>query len=85
MDLEKGNLIQEKIDEFVKHMSDLLRIERDSELEFTQEELNAVPMPGGNSESSKPTEYLVSHGQAQQEQCDTICNLSAVSSFIGEQ
>eukprot|EP00268_Persea_americana_P011400 TRINITY_DN14825_c0_g1_i5.p1 TRINITY_DN14825_c0_g1~~TRINITY_DN14825_c0_g1_i5.p1 ORF type:complete len:925 (+),score=190.39 TRINITY_DN14825_c0_g1_i5:232-3006(+) len=83
MDLEKGNLIQGKIDEFVKHMSDLLLIERDSELEFTQEELNAVPMPGENSESSKPTEYLVSHGQAQQEQCDTICNLSAVSSSIG--
>lgn len=91
MDLTKGKLIQGKIDGFVKHMSDLLQIERDAELEFTQEELNAVPMPpaaaaGENSESSaKPIEYLVSHGQAQQEQCDTICNLSAVSSSIGEQ
>ncbi|XP_077238882.1 P-loop containing nucleoside triphosphate hydrolases superfamily protein isoform X2 [Tasmannia lanceolata] len=83
MDHEKAKVIQGKIDDFVKHMSDLLRIERDAELEFTQEELNAVPNPDENSDSSKPIEYLVSHGQAQQEQCDTICNLSAVSSSTG--
>ncbi|KAF9615710.1 hypothetical protein IFM89_026125 [Coptis chinensis] len=83
MELEKAKAIQSRIDDFVKHMSDLLRIERDAELEFTQEELNAVPMPDENSDTSKPIEYLVSHGQAQQELCDTICNLSAVSSSIG--
>lgn len=84
MELGKAKVIQSRIEEFVDHMSDLLRIERDSELEFTQEELNAVPTPDENSDSSKPIEYLVSHGQAQQEQCDTICNLNAISSSIGE-
>ncbi|KAK9142799.1 hypothetical protein Syun_012199 [Stephania yunnanensis] len=83
MDLEKAKAIQSRIDEFVKRMSDLLRIERDAELEFTQEELNAIPTPDENSESVKPIEYLVSHGQAQQELCDTICNLNAVSSSTG--
>ncbi|KAF8378938.1 hypothetical protein HHK36_028363 [Tetracentron sinense] len=83
MDLEKANAIQSRIDDFAKLMSDLLRIERDAELEFTQEELDAVPIPDENSDSSKPIEYLVSHGQAQQELCDTICNLNAVSSSTG--
>ncbi|CAA6669483.1 unnamed protein product [Spirodela intermedia] len=81
--VEKARLIQGKIDDFVKKMSDLLRIERDAELEFTQEELNAISDPDENSDSSKPVEYLVSHGQAQQEQCDTICNLNAISSSTG--
>ncbi|XP_064977235.1 uncharacterized protein LOC135619282 [Musa acuminata AAA Group] len=83
MELEKAKAMQAKIEDFVKHMSELLRIERDSELEFTQEELNAVPMPNGKQDTPKPTEYLVSHGQAQQEQCDTLCNLNAISSSIG--
>ncbi|XP_043696328.1 DNA-binding protein SMUBP-2 [Telopea speciosissima] len=83
MDLEKAKAIQSSIDNFAKHMSELLRIERDSELEFTQEELDAVPTPNEDSDSSKPIEYLVSHGQAQQELCDTICNLNAVSSSTG--
>lgn len=73
-----------KIEDFVKQMSDLLRIERDAELEFTQEELNAVPTPESNSDLLKPIEYLVSHGQAQQEQCDTICNLNVISSSTGK-
>lgn len=84
MDLEKARIIQDKIDDFVKNMSDLLRIERDAELEFTQEELNAVPSPEEDTGTLKPIEYLVSHGQAQQEQCDTICNLHAISSSTGE-
>lgn len=84
MELEKAKAMQAKIEDFVKHMSELLRIERDSELEFTQEELNAVPMPNGKQDTPKPTEYLVSHGQAQQEQCDTLCNLNAISSSIGK-
>lgn len=83
MELEKAKAIQSRIDDFAKEMADLLRIERDAELEFTQEELNAVPTPDENSDSSKPIEYLVSHGQAQQELCDTICNLIAESSSIG--
>lgn len=83
MDLEKVKTMQGRIDEFTNRMSELLRIERDSELEFTQEELNAVPTPDETSESSKPIEFLVSHGQAQQELCDTICNLSAVSTSTG--
>ncbi|XP_068650365.1 DNA polymerase alpha-associated DNA helicase A isoform X2 [Aristolochia californica] len=82
MHLDKAKSIQSKIDDYVKHMSDLLRIERDSELEFTQKELNAVPTPDVCN-TSKPIEYLVSHEQAQHEQCDTICNLSAVSSSKG--
>nr|CAN81193.1 hypothetical protein VITISV_022848 [Vitis vinifera] len=84
MELDKAKAIQSRIDEFTKRMSELLQIERDSELEFTQEELNAVPTPDESSDSSKPIEFLVSHGQAQQELCDTICNLNAVSTFIGD-
>ncbi|KAL3521778.1 hypothetical protein ACH5RR_019927 [Cinchona calisaya] len=83
LDLEKVKAIQNRIDDFTKHMSDLLLIERDAELEFTQEELNAVPMPNENSESVKPIEFLVSHAQAEQELCDTICNLNAVSTSTG--
>jgi hypothetical protein len=30
----------------------------------------------------QPVEYLVTHGQAQ-EQCDTICNLKVIKSSIG--
>ncbi|KAE8721426.1 P-loop containing nucleoside triphosphate hydrolases superfamily protein isoform 2 [Hibiscus syriacus] len=45
MDLEKAKAIQGRIDEFTKRMSELLQIERDAELEFTQEELDAVPTP----------------------------------------
>lgn len=83
MELEKVKAIQSRIDEFTKQMSELLRIERDAELEFTQEELDAVPTPDENSDASKPIEFLVSHGQAQQELCDTICNLNAVSTSTG--
>ncbi|GER38086.1 P-loop containing nucleoside triphosphatehydrolases superfamily protein [Striga asiatica] len=81
--LEKAKAIQTRIDDFTKKMSDLLRIERDAELEFTQEELNAVPMPDEHSSSPKPTEFLVSHAQAEQELCDTICNLNAISTSTG--
>ncbi|KAI3473844.1 hypothetical protein Pfo_028025 [Paulownia fortunei] len=84
LDLDKAKAIQCRIDEFTKHMSDLLRIERDAELEFTQEELNAVPTPDEHSSSPKPTEFLVSHGQAEQELCDTICNLNAISTSTVE-
>ncbi|KAK2992948.1 hypothetical protein RJ640_002287 [Escallonia rubra] len=83
MDLDKARAIQTRIDDFTKRMSDLLRIERDSELEFTQQELDAVPTPDETSDSSKPIEFLVSHGQAEQELCDTICNLRAVSTSTG--
>ncbi|XP_073016328.1 DNA polymerase alpha-associated DNA helicase A-like [Primulina eburnea] len=83
MDLNKVKAIQRRIDELTKHMSELLRVERDSELEFTQEELNAVPTPDESSSSPKPTEFLVSHAQVEQEMCDTICNLNAVSTATG--
>ncbi|OAY80253.1 DNA-binding protein SMUBP-2 [Ananas comosus] len=83
IELKKAKVMLKKIEDFVKQMSDLLRIERDAELEFTQEELNAVPTPESNSDLLKPIEYLVSHGQAQQEQCDTICNLNVISSSTG--
>lgn len=83
MDLGRAKTIQSRIDDFTQRMSELLRIERDSELEYTQEELNAVPTPDDNLDSSKPTEFIVSHGQAQQELCDTICNLNAVSTSTG--
>lgn len=75
--------MQQRIDEFTGRMSDLLNIERDAELEFTQEELNAVPSPDEQASSSKPIEFLVSHAQAEQELCDTICNLNAVSTSTG--
>lgn len=80
MDLEKVKAMQRRLDDFTRSMSELLRIERDAELEFTQEELNAVPAP---EDVSKPIEFLVSHGQAHQELCDTICNLNAVSTSTG--
>ncbi|XP_047337453.1 DNA-binding protein SMUBP-2 isoform X1 [Impatiens glandulifera] len=84
MDLDKVKAIQSRIDEFTKHMSDLLRIERDSELEYTQEELDAVPLPSKDIPSSpKAIDYLVSHGQSDQELCDTICNLNAINSSTG--
>lgn len=83
MDLGRVKEIQRRIDDFTRTMSELLRIERDAELEFTQEELNAVPKPDDASNGSKPTEFLVSHGQAQQELCDTICNLYADSTSRG--
>lgn len=83
MELEKAKAIQRRIDDFTRQLSDLLQIERDAELEFTQEELDAVPTPDKSSDSPKPTEFLVSHGQAEQELCDTICNLNAVSTFTG--
>lgn len=83
MDLERVKTIQGRLDEFTQRMSELLRIERDAELEFTQEELNAVPNPDENSDSLKPIEFLVSHGRAPQELCDTICNLFAVSTSRG--
>ncbi|KAH9321153.1 hypothetical protein KI387_015792, partial [Taxus chinensis] len=80
---EKISEIQRRIDDFVKRMSELLLIERDAELEATQEELDAAPTPDMTSGSAKSIEYLVNHGQSQQEQCDTICNLNAVSSSTG--
>ncbi|KAM7279266.1 hypothetical protein ACFE04_006400 [Oxalis oulophora] len=83
LDLDKAKGIQSRIEQFTEHMSELLRVERDSELEYTQEELNAVPTPDESSETSKPIEFLVSHGKAPQELCDTICNLNAVSTSIG--
>ena len=83
MEMQKVKAIQSRIDEFTRRMSELLRIERDSELEFTQEELDAVPTPDDTLDSSKPIEFLVTHGQAQQELCDTLCNLNAVSTSTG--
>lgn len=83
LDIHKVKAIQSRIDDFTKRMSELLRIERDSELEFTQQELDAFPTPDETSDSSKPIEFLVAHGQVEQELCDTICNLVAVSTFIG--
>uniref|UniRef100_A0A2P2KVW0 Uncharacterized protein n=1 Tax=Rhizophora mucronata TaxID=61149 RepID=A0A2P2KVW0_RHIMU len=83
MDLQKAKAIQGRIDEFTQKMSELLRIERDAELEFTQEELDAVPTPDESSNVSRPIEFLVSHSQTQQELCDTICNLYAVSTSTG--
>lgn len=86
MELEKLKAIQRRIDDFTQRMSEMLCIERDSELEFTQQELDAVPHPTPNettSDSPKPTEFLVSHGQAEQELCDTICNLTAVNTSTG--
>lgn len=82
MELEKVKAIQGRIDDFAERMANLLRVERDSELEFTQQELDASPATE-TSDSNKPIEFLVSHGQAEQELCDTICNLVAVSTYTG--
>lgn len=84
MELEKVKAIQNRIDDFTERMANLLRVERDAELEFTQQELDAAPAPATTtSDSNKPIEFLVSHGQAEQELCDTICNLVAVSTYTG--
>ncbi|KAL6839015.1 hypothetical protein ACP4OV_031175 [Aristida adscensionis] len=81
--LDKTRMMQTRIDDFVKKMSELLHIERDAELEFTQEELNATPvMDDMSKEPGQPVEYLVTRGQ-EQEQCDTICNLKVISSSTG--
>lgn len=82
MELDKVKAIQVKIDDFTERMANLLRVERDSELEFTQQELNAAPT-ADSSDPNKPIEFLVSHGQAEQELCDTICNLFAVNTYTG--
>eukprot|EP00250_Pteridium_aquilinum_P011366 c20015_g1_i1 orf=369-3419(-) len=74
--------IQGSIDQFVSKMVELLQVERNAELEATQSELDASPSVEKNS-AVGPTEYLVYHGQSEQEQCDTICNLAAVSSSTG--
>ncbi|KAG6424809.1 hypothetical protein SASPL_115229 [Salvia splendens] len=81
LQVDKIRDIQGRIDDFTHHMSKLLRIERDAELEFTEEELNAIPTPDENS--AKPIEFLACHSQAEQELCDTICNLNAVSTYTG--
>ena len=83
MDVDKVKAMQHRIDDFTTRMSELLRIERDAELEFTQEELDAVPRPNDTSDPSKPIEFLVSHSQPHQELCDTICNLNAISTSTG--
>ncbi|KAL1367664.1 hypothetical protein AAHE18_02G067800 [Arachis hypogaea] len=84
MDLDKVKAMQQRIEDFTNRMSELLRIERDAELEFTQEELDAVPRPLDDaSDPSRPIEFLVSHSQPQQELCDTICNLTAISTSTG--
>ncbi|XLS55109.1 hypothetical protein HN51_004864, partial [Arachis hypogaea] len=72
--------MQQRIEDFTNHMSELLRIKRDAELEFTQEELDVFPRPLDDaSDPSKPIEFLVNHSQPQQELCDTICNLTTIS------
>lgn len=83
MDSVKVKAIQARIDEFTSRMSQLLQVERDTELEVTQEELDVIPTPDESSDSSKPIEFLVRHGEAPQELCDTICNLYAVSTSTG--
>ncbi|CAN6181687.1 unnamed protein product [Urochloa humidicola] len=81
--LDNTGMMQTKIDDFIKKMTDHLHLEGDAELEFTQAELNATSMMDAKSEKPvQPVEYLVTHGQAQ-EQCDTICNLKVISSSTG--
>ncbi|KAF8690726.1 hypothetical protein HU200_041105 [Digitaria exilis] len=72
--LDKTRLMQKKIDDFVKKMTDLLHLERDAELELTQAELNnATSVMDAKSEKSvQPSE-----------QCDTIFNLKVISSSTG--
>ncbi|KAH7352248.1 hypothetical protein KP509_19G036700 [Ceratopteris richardii] len=74
--------IQKSIEQFVSKTMDLLQMERNAELDVTQSELNAFPTVGDESVSGT-TDYLVYHGQSEQEHCDTICNLMAVSSSTG--
>ncbi|QHO38521.1 putative protein phosphatase 2C [Arachis hypogaea] len=79
-DLDNIKAMQQRIEDFTNHMSELLRIKRDAELEFTQEELDVFPRPLDDaSDPSKPIEFLVNHSQPQQELCDTICNLTTIS------
>ena len=79
MDSEKVKAIQARIDEFTSRMSQLLQVERDTELEVTQEELDVIPTPDESSDYYKPIELLVRNGEATKELCDTICKLYEVS------
>lgn len=83
IDQDKANAIQARIDEFVNHMSALLRVERDAELEYTQDELDAAPALSPDDDS-KSIDYLVSHGHSEEELCDTLCNLTALSCSKGK-
>ena len=85
--------IQVSVEDFVGKALELLQVERNAELEATQLELDASASTQDVTDgktiraNSKvgPTEYLVkNHGRLEQEQCDTICNLIAVSSSTGK-
>ncbi|KAL4306296.1 hypothetical protein HN51_040229 [Arachis hypogaea] len=53
-------------------------------MDLDKEELDAVPRPLDDaSDPSRPIEFLVNHSQPQQEFCDTICNLTAISTSTG--
>lgn len=54
--------IQSRTDDITTRMSELLRIERDSGKEFSQEELDVVPMSDETSYLSKAIKFLVTHG-----------------------
>lgn len=80
---EKIAEIQQAVDRYVNHAVELLQMERNTELEATQLELDAAPSAETDTAVKSPTEYIVHHVQTEQEQCDTICNLIAVSSSTG--
>ncbi|BBN06661.1 hypothetical protein MPTK1_3g22970 [Marchantia polymorpha subsp. ruderalis] len=73
-------VIQERIDKFVAHAFELLRIERDAELDATQHSLDSVP---AGSAPLTPEELLLAEEDLHPESNDTIRNLIAVSSSTG--
>ncbi|KAL3694099.1 hypothetical protein R1sor_007750 [Riccia sorocarpa] len=79
---EKMGAIQERIDTFVAKAFELLRIERDAELEATQQSLDSVPV-GSPPPTPDSEELLLAEEDLHPEAHDTIRNLIAVSSSTG--
>ncbi|KAL2633676.1 hypothetical protein R1flu_005155 [Riccia fluitans] len=79
---EKVAAIQERIDTFVAKAFELLRLERDAELEATQQSLDSVPA-GSPPPTPDSEELLLAEEDLHPEAHDTIRNLMAVSSSTG--
>ncbi|CAM6100030.1 unnamed protein product [Calypogeia fissa] len=73
--------IQQSIEKFVAHAFELLRVERDAELEATQQSLDSAPSELSEEEQLK--EQLLHEDDLHPECCDTLHNLTAISSSTG--
>jgi hypothetical protein len=80
---EKVASIQQNIEKYVTHAFDLLRVERDAELDATQHSLDAAPAASTLGEEELLQEQLLHEDEIQPECCDTLHNLTAISSSTG--